>query len=379
MSHDYSLGHRCRDCGCKVPNGATRCEQHRQAFAAQNRAERGSEPKAARDRATAPAAVTLPPARVRLSDVTETPVHWYWRNWIPFGGITIVDGDPGVGKTTMLLERIARGTRGELCGEPVGALVISTEDSLEHTLVPRLRVAGADLDRIHAPRDVWNLEENLAVLEAHVTQTNARVLFLDPLVAFLGVDTHKDGDVRRVLGPVARLAERRHLAVIGVRHLRKSSDGPALYRGGGSIGIVGAARSGLIVGRDPVDPKRLVVASTKSNLGPAPPSLAWRLVPPHPGPDGPCGVEWLGETSVTADALVGPREEPGRADEAEGWLEAQLTVGPLQTKALKAQAMRDGIAWRTVERAKQELGVKARQTANGWTWSLVTVADGGLP
>src|SRR5262249_6725593 len=145
---------------------------------------------------------------------------------------------------------------------------------------------------------------DIAALESAIGQTDAVLLIVDVLMAYLpsGADAHKDQDIRRVLSRLASLAERTGCTVLLLRHVTKSTARNPLYRGGGSIGIVGAARAGLLAAFDPDDPDRRVLAVVKSNLGPTPPSLAYTLT--EAGGYGAARVHWLGETTHSARTLL---------------------------------------------------------------------------
>ena len=234
-------------------------------------------------------------ATTRLADVQPERVSWLWPGRIPVGKLVTLDGDPGLGKSTLALDITATITTagtwpdGSICGYPGAVLLMSAEDGLADTVRPRLDAAGADVTKVHAvdgvPVDADGtlrpptLADVLALEEA-IHRTGARLLVIDVVMAYLpdGTDSHKDQDIRRVLSRLAALADRTGCTVLLLRHLNKAKGGDPLYRGGGSIGIVGAARAGLLVAPDPDDPERRVLASVKSNLGPAPESLAYRLV-----------------------------------------------------------------------------------------------------
>jgi hypothetical protein len=197
-------------------------------------------------------------------------------------------------------------------------------------------------------------------LEAAIGRVGAALLIVDPLMAYLDGDTnsHRDQDVRRALRPLADLAERTGVAVVVIRHLNKAPGGPAIYRGGGSIGIIGAARIALLVGQDPEDEDRRVLAPLKVNVGVKPAALAYRL---EEAPNGSVRVAWEGECSLTAAQLLAAPatdEERGAVDEAVDWLCERLTDGAIDAKPLKADARRAGIAERTLWRAAKRLGVK---------------------
>jgi putative DNA primase/helicase len=333
---------------------------------------------------------------VRLSEVQPEQVQWAWAGRIPLGKLTVLDGDPGLGKSTVVLDLVARLTTGRAMPDasgsdlpgPVGVVLLSAEDGLADTIQPRLEAAGADLARVFALTHVPDggagrlpqIPDDLEYLEAIIRDYAAKLLVVDPLMAYLGqsVNTHRDQDVRRALAPLARLGERTGAAVLSIRHLNKAAEGNPLYRGGGSIGIIGAARSGLLVARDPDDPTgaRRALASQKSNLAPTPTSLTYVL---EPTASGAARVAWQGPTSFTAAALLGqPASTDSRSalHEAMDFLRDALASGPGPVKEVEREAKEAGIARSTLRRAQRELRIKPRklgrpgESGQQWVWAL---------
>ncbi len=270
------------------------------------------------------------------------------------------------------------GTACELDGA-WGTVILSAEDGLADTIRPRLEAAGADCTLIASLTDirdekgcrlptVWDLAAITEALKA----VNAVLLVIDPLVAYLGgnVNSYRDQDVRSALAPLATLAERAGIAVVVIRHLNKT-DGPnPLYRGGGSIGIIGAARAGLLVATDPEDEDRRVLATTKSNLSAKPASLAYRL---KADAEDRLRIEWEGESDLSAGQLLcQPRGEEERSalEEACAFLRDILDGGPLASRQVKREAREAGIAERTLWRARARLGVETRKVGTSWEWAL---------
>ena len=205
-------------------------------------------------------------AGILLADVTPERVAWLSRGRLAVGKITMVDGDPGLGKSTAMIELAARITRGEALpdgekGRPRGVVIMSAEDGIADTIRPRAEVAGADLRHIRilaekADGSLPTIPEDIPLIEATLMAMDAALLVVDPLVAFLGwkVNVSRDQDVRRALAPLKAMAERCGVAVVLLRHLNKQLLTNALYRGGGSIGIIGGARFGLMFAYDLEDP-----------------------------------------------------------------------------------------------------------------------------
>jgi hypothetical protein len=324
-------------------------------------------------------------------------VSWLWPHRIPLGKLVTLDGDPGLGKSTLALSFAAPVTTGvawpdgSVCEHPGAVLIMSAEDGLADTVRPRADAAGADVTKVHAIEGVSILDEHgerilrpltladVAALEEAISRTGARLLVIDVVMAYLpdGTDSHKDQDIRRVLSRLAALADRTGCTVLLLRHLNKASGRDPLYRGGGSIGIVGAARAGLLVAPDPDDPERRVLASVKSNLGPAPDSLTYRLV--GAGDYGVARVQWEGETAHTARSLLSePVDDDGAKSEAVRWLEDYLTEqGAVPSKTAKADAAKAGIRERTLQRAINSLGVlvESRGFPRVTWWQLPSTAS----
>jgi hypothetical protein len=331
----------------------------------------------------------------RLSDVKPERVTWLWEGWLPRGKPVTLDGDPGLGKSTLSDEFAAVVTTGgqwpdgTRCEYPGAVLLMSAEDGLADTVRPRLDAAGADVTMVHAIEGVPMLDEqtgervlrpptlaDIAALEEAIVETDARLLVVDVIMAYLpgGTDSHRDQDVRKIMSRLAAVGDKTGCTVLLLRHLNKAKGGDPMYRGGGSIGIVGAARAGMLVAADPDDPERRVLASVKSNLGARPESQAYRLV--DAGQSGVARVQWEGRTDHTAHtllAIVDDGDEQGASTEAEQWLEDFLgEQGAAPSKAVKAAAGKVGIRERTLQRAVSKLKVQidSRGFPRVTWWSL---------
>lgn len=336
-----------------------------------------------------------------MSTVVPETVSWLWPGRLPLGKLAVIDGDPSTGKSTLTLDLAARVSTGKAWPDgqpnsagPAGVLLLSAEDGLADTIRPRLDAADADVARVHAlsevtitvPDDNGNdverrvppsLPRDIGVIEKVIREHGIKLVVVDVLMAYLNgkVDSHRDQDVRGVLHQLAATAERTDCTVTLIRHLNKAGGGNALYRGGGSIGIIGAARAAFLVARDPDDEDRRVFAVTKSNLAAEPPSLAYRLVdsPEH----GCARVEWEpGTVEHTAASLLRvPVDEDERTerDEAADWLVDVLgnAGGREFAKDVKAAARKAGIAVRTLERARSKVAtVETSGFPRTSTWVL---------
>ncbi len=320
-----------------------------------------------------------------LADVVPEKVTWLWRGYIPVGKLTIIEGDPGLGKSTASLDLAARVSTGTAMpdGTPTelgGVVVLSLEDGLADTIVPRLIAAGADLTRCISLDGIReNGKERLPTIEDIVAiresceAIGAKLVIIDPLMGFLSSkkNSWRDQDMRSALGPLAKLAEEMGVAVVLIRHLNKAAGGQAIYRGGGSIGISGAARAALLIAKDPEDSNRRVMACVKTNLAKDPPSLAYSIeaVGEH------SRIVWGGFSALSADALLvaaGSPEEQTALGEAKDFLRELLAAGPVEAKAIQRQARGAGISDKTLHRAKNALGVLAKKEGfhSGWQWNL---------
>jgi hypothetical protein len=254
---------------------------------------------------------------IPYSKVTSRSVRWHWEPWIPRSAVTILDGDPGLGKSTVSLDVAARTSQGwamppagGLCDKPSRVLILNAEDDPEATIRPRLDAMEANPANIIALEAIKHgdseeppvLPLDLELVEGLICEQGITLVIIDPLMAFLDgkIDAHRDQDVRRCLHRLKILAQRTSAAILVIRHLNKFVGGPALYRGGGSIGIVGAARSALIVGRNPNDPAQMVLACAKSNLAPMPRSLLYSLK----SAGHVARIAWGGETELMADDIL---------------------------------------------------------------------------
>ena len=268
---------------------------------------------------------------------------------------------------------------------PAGVVLLSCEDDLADTVLPRLRVAGADVSRIISRSEVyegWDGRRpptigDIEHLADDIQDCGGKLVVVDPLAAFLGEDTHpyRDGEVRRALQPLADLAAHFNAAVVLVRHLRKQADGNPINAGGGSIGVMAAARVAFLCTNDRTDAtgNRRVLAQIKTNVGQRAASLAFPLVEEEGIPR----MAWEGRSELTAEMLLSrpAGEARGRPrDAAIEFLREELGDGPRPAVEVLEQAARMEISERTLRRAAGELGVRIERKGFGpgscVVWSL---------
>lgn len=335
---------------------------------------------------------------VNMADVSAEPVEWLWDYRLPLSAFCLIAGDPTAGKSLLAVDLSARISAGKPFPDapdrpnPAGdVLYVTGEDSLQHTLKPRLSVAGADCSRVHAVQLVrdfremndgtlvpevrgLDLQRDIQLIDDQLGQLpNPRLVILDTLDCFLGgTDSHRTSDVRGVLSPLAGVAEKHRVCIIGIQHLRKQEASNALYRLSGSMAFIGQARATWLCVRDPKDKDLRLFLLLKSNLGPEVDGLSytigtWSEVP---------FLEWDATpvTMTAAEALTPPRgskSDDSALAAAIEWLQARLADGPAPAKTIVDEAKMAGIANKTLYRAKDELKVKSRKKGmGGWYWSL---------
>ena len=258
---------------------------------------------------------------VWLSEVKTQQIDWLWPKRIPLGKITILDGDPGMGKSLLAVSVAASVSTGQPMpdGSPSkqgGVILIAPEDNAGDTIRPRLEAAGGDPSRVLLLNTIaklnakkikiddrsFSLSHDLDELEEAIKQMKAVLVILDPLTAVLGknIDQSRDQSVREVFTPLAQIAERTNCAVLIIRHLSKVGSANLLYRGAGSIGIIAAPRLGLIVVQDPDDEQKRILATTKNNLSKQASNLTFQVVENERGVP---YIQWLGESNYSLKAL----------------------------------------------------------------------------
>ena len=319
---------------------------------------------------------------INMEQVEIEKIDWLLYPFIPFAKVTIVQGDPGEGKPTMVLQIIAKLTKGEavlpsdsdesaleektMVLEPVNVIYQTAEDGLGDTIKPRLLSAGADCSRVMVIDDGDQALTMMdARLEEAIIQTKARLVVLDPIQGFLGadVDMHRANEIRPLMKRVALLAEKYHCAIILIGHMNKNSNGKSSYRGLGSIDFQAAARSVLIVGRIKDEPEIRVVCHVKSSLAPEGKSIAFRL-------DKDTGFEWIGEYDISADDLLSGDNRGQKIHVAKEFLQEVLASGSVAQTKVAEDAESRGIKKKTLWNAKKELEIDSVKIGNQWFWML---------
>ena len=297
---------------------------------------------------------------VRMSDVELTPVDWLWKPYLPFGKLSVLQGNPGEGKTYFAMHLAAACTNGKLLPnmermEPFNVIYQTAEDGLGDTVKPRLIEAGADLDRVLVIDDSdVQLTLSDERIEKAIIENNARLVIIDPIQAYLGadVDMNRANEVRPIFMRLGQVAQRTGCAILLIGHLNKAAGMQSLQRGLGSIDIAAAVRSVMFIGKLKHDPTMRILTHEKSSLAPPGVSLAFSL-----GDEG--GFRWVGEYDITADEMLSgiePQRET-KTQQAKDLICALLAGGKqVLSEDIDKAALERGIPGRTVRDAKRELG-----------------------
>ena len=309
---------------------------------------------------------------ISMDQVPIEEVQWLWYPYIPYGKLTIIHGDPGEGKTTLILRLAALLSQGESlpCDdrpqEPVKIIYQTAEDGLGDTIKPRLLAGDADCAQIKV---IDETEASLTLLDERVEQaiseTGARVMILDPVQAYVGtgVDMNRANEVRTVLAQLSRIAEKYKCAMILVGHLNKAQGTKSQYRGLGSIDFQAAARSVLIVGRVKEKPEVRVMAHEKSSLAPEGEPVAFELSADN-------GFRWLGHYDISIDDLLSGVSREKKSDLAEKLIRDCLSDGRYPQQAQMDKAKRMDISKRIIDEVKKRLNVRSVKDGNQWFWQL---------
>ena len=297
---------------------------------------------------------------IRMSDVELTPVEWLWKPYLPFGKLSVLQGNPGEGKTYFAMHLAAACTNGKLLPnmermEPFNVIYQTAEDGLGDTVKPRLIEAGADLDRVLVIDDSdVQLTLSDERIEKAIIENNARLVIIDPIQAYLGadVDMNRANEVRPIFMRLGQVAQRTGCAILLIGHLNKAAGMQSLQRGLGSIDIAAAVRSVMFIGKLKHDPTMRILTHEKSSLAPPGVSLAFSL-----GDEG--GFRWVGEYDITADEMLSgiePQRETKNQQAKD--LICTLLAGGKQvlSEDIDKAALERGIPGRTVRDAKRELG-----------------------
>jgi hypothetical protein len=322
---------------------------------------------------------------VRMADVEAEEVRWLWYPYIALGKLTILEGDPGLGKswlTCALASAVScgRGLPGIEPFEAGNVLMLSAEDGKGDTLRPRLDAVGADVQRVFALDEPLTLDEpGLIRLEAAIIEYHPVLVIIDPLFAYTGgtVDIHRANECRAISAPLAAIAERQGCAIVALRHLTKAAGRTAMSAGIGSVDIRAAARSVLLVGADPDDPTRRAIVQTKNNLAMEGRAIGYKIENGQ--------FWWTGESDLTAGRILAnatDEDTRGAQTDAMAFLREMLGTKPRPAKEVKADMLQAGFTEQVIRRAREKLGVHVYKEGGyfggkgqRWMWELRAVED----
>lgn len=318
---------------------------------------------------------------IHMEDVVSKEVQWLWYPYIPYGKITIIEGDPGEGKTTLVHKLAAALSRGlplpcddDKEYEPIHIIYQTAEDGIEDTIKPRLEKAGADCSMI---RVIDETDKELSMtddrLEQAIIETGARLIILDPIQAYIGatVDMHRANEIRPVLKHLGIIAEKHNCAIILIGHMNKASGSKSTYRGLGSIDIQATARSVLLVARLRDKPNIRIMAHDKSSLAPAGDAIGFEMTEDN-------GMVCIGPYDITIDELLSGNEGRGKKklDIAENFIKEYFgTNKVIPSNEIMMEAAKRSIKRNTLLSAKKKLGItsdkeKAEDGTIYWTWVM---------
>ena len=310
---------------------------------------------------------------INMADIEAVAVKWLWKPYIPLGKITIVQGDPGEGKTTLALSIAAALTRGDTLPneadshEPMNVIYQTAEDGLADTIKPRLEAVNADCTRVLV---IDESKEELSMsderIEKAIQQTNSKLIILDPIQAYIGanVDMHRANEIRPVMSRLGRIAEEYGCAIVLIGHMNKAAGQKSSYRGLGSIDITAVARSVLIVGKMRDSPSKRIMAQAKSSLAPVGKSQLFEI-------NENSALVWKGEVDITAEQfLENGGAELSKLEIATEFLLEILKDGKVSQKEIATAASDYDFSTRTLNEAKKNLKISSIKADNKWYWKL---------
>lgn len=308
---------------------------------------------------------------INMEDVEVKEVEWLWYPYIPYGKITILQSDPGTGKTTLMLQLAAWLSKGESLplaekeSTPINIIYQTAEDGLEDTIKPRLLKSGADCSKILViDESEVELSMNDERLEEAINKTGAKLVRLDPIQAYVGsnVDLNRANEIRPVLKQLGVVAEKYNCAIVLIGHMNKSSNSKSTYRGLGSIDFQATARSVLIVGRLKDKPSIRIIGHDKSSLAQEGKPMAFEIDEQ--------GFRWIGEYDISMEDILSGTGTESKMKLAENFLKDILKDGEKLQADVLSKSNLMGISKRVLDEAKKSIGVISTKKGKAWYWEL---------
>lgn len=333
-----------------------------------------------------------------FSEVKQQPINWLWPGRIARGKVTIIAGNPGLGKFQITASIAAVVTTGDIwpvdkvsC-QPGSVIFLSAEDDPSDTLAPRLSAAGADLSKSHFLKCVqtknghgkllqktFSLKTDITNLDKLLEEIkDVKLLIIDPITAYLGeTDSYKNAEIRALLTPLSELAAKHNLAILAISHLNKTSSQDPLMRVSGSLAFVAAARAAFLIAQDPNDDNRRMLLPMKNNIGNDKTGLAYSIES-YALENGIFTSRIVWETEpvdIKADEVMSSAPDPDESSalkEAIEYLSDLLKDRPLTVKKIRTLTHQSGHSWMTIRRAKDQLGIthKKELISGEWVWRL---------
>ena len=321
------------------------------------------------------------PKYINYGEITRAEIDWLWYPYIPFGKITVLQGDPGCGKSLMMMDLIARVTQGDYLPdgrmhEPINVIYQCSEDGADDTIKPRLERAGVDCKRVsYINEDYLTLTLDDELFRRAIVDLNARLLVIDPFQAYIGDSVLSSAiGMRRVMKKLGVWADAFNCAVVLVGHLNKKSSQKELYRGLGSVDIMALARSVIQIERSDEDERIRYLSHVKSNLSVLGKRMVFRI-------DAKGLLHWLEDYETDGEADIIP-EETIDIDEVEGLsgkteiaaktMIRLLSSGPKSSQSVIKEIENQGISDRTIKNAKRMVGIESYRKGGQWYWSYPT-------
>lgn len=312
-----------------------------------------------------------------LDTVEAEETEWLWYPYIPLGKVTLLEGDPGLGKswfTMALASYLSSNKKLPRVSEAISGakvLLMSVEDGIADTIRPRLDSLKGNPSRVFAyNKSVYLDEDGLAEVEHQIKKLKPTLVIIDPIVAFMGskVDLFRANETREIMTGLAKIAEKHSCAILAVRHLTKGGKDKSIYRGMGSIDITAAARSALMIGQHPTEPDFRCICHIKSNLAPKGQTIQYSLEAYRSNP-----FRFEGFNDLTAEDILGAKPEDARkiTEEAEAFLTNKLKSGRAYSEELYTEAEGVGIPRRALKNAFGKMKGKAVKVKGKIQWVLV--------